>query len=357
MGVQPVLIRQGSTTFSLPLPPHSLPHDLVIIDRSRPDWGWLATIMPGACPSGFVDPELKDKIEKEFMKRKEFMLADSPEKADLVFLIEGTYLSFYSTGTICTAPSGTKGNGRQVGVISVSGASTPSGPAGGASKVLQAAVAIAVPSDVYMRTPADSAALLAARVWAGAAVRKSDRTPGGLKSAEAGDLVGEFAKQKIWPAGFPPLCAAWTWPSSSSNRLRTSRNVHAMKSDGAGLVAPPVRAGTAPSGGETIHVDVTLVSVPAIVSDPDGKYIPDLRANDFHIFENGVEQHIDSVIPESGPFHVALELKYQYTLCYYPSNQSNDRLFRRIQVTLDRPGAKIRARAGYRVAAPMPEGK
>ena len=47
----------------------------------------------------------------------------------------------------------------------------------------------------------------------------------------------------------------------------------------------------------------------------------------------------------------AWELKYQYTLCYYPFKQSNDGLFRRIQVTLDRPGAKIRARAGYRVAA------
>jgi Ca-activated chloride channel family protein len=402
--------------------------------------------------------------------------------------------------------------------------------------VLQAAVAIAVPSDVYRRSPADSEALLAAKLWAGAAVGKYDHTaPGGFRSAQAGDLVGEFAKQRKWPAGFPPLCAAWTLPSSSSDRLKASRNGAAMKSDGAGSIAPPGGVGSVLSGSRSIHVDVTLVTVPAIVSDPDGKYIPDLRANDFHIFENGIEQHIDRVIPESEPFHVvllldvsnstalrhkeirmaaeefvqalrpgdhvmvvsfsnlvwidseftddrdrlrqailetpigggtrlydaldlvvterlkqiqgrkaivlftdgvdsfsrlasaasslarideadtlvyviqyntkndlevtrllpdadyargaeylknvtdhsggrlfqaetvpslrevfseiALELKYQYTLCYYPSNQSNDGLFRRIQVTLDRPGTKIRARAGYRIAAPLPEGK
>jgi VWFA-related protein len=413
---------------------------------------------------------------------------------------------------------------------------TPSGPAGGASNVLQAAVAIVVPSNAYMRSPADSEALLAARLWAGAAVRNYDRTPaGGFKSAEAGHLVGEFVKQKKWPAEFPPLCAAWVLPGSLSDRLKASQDLPAMKSDGAESVAPRARTGDVPSGGKAIHVDVTLVTVPAIVSDPDGKYIPDLRANDFHIFENGMEQHIDRVIPESKPFHVvllldvsnstalrhdeirmaaeefvqalrpedhvmvvsfsnlvrvdseftddrdrlrqailetpigggtrlydaldlvvterlkqiqgrkaivlftdgvdafsrlasaasslarideadalvyviqyntkndlevtrlqpdadyvrgteylknltdhsggrlfkaetvpslreafsqiALELKYQYTLCYYPSNQSNDSAFRRIQVTLDRPGSRIRARAGYRIAAPLPEGK
>ncbi len=38
------------------------------------------------------DPEIKRGIEKEFRKRKEYVLVDSLEKADLVFLAEGTYM-------------------------------------------------------------------------------------------------------------------------------------------------------------------------------------------------------------------------------------------------------------------------
>lgn len=130
-----ILIRQGATSFSLPLSLHSFPQDLAIIDRSHPDWGWLATTMSGVCPSGFVDPELRDKVEKEFIKRKEFMLVDSAEKADLVFLIEGTYLSVYSVGSINTIIIGLTESG---------------------SKVLQAAMAIVVPSDVYRRSGCSS---------------------------------------------------------------------------------------------------------------------------------------------------------------------------------------------------------
>jgi hypothetical protein len=47
-----------------------------------------------------------------------------------------------------------------------------------------------------------------------------------------------------------------------------------------------------------------------------------------------------------------MELKYQYTLCYYPSAPAADNAFRSIRVTLDRPGARIRARSGYRPAPP-----
>jgi VWFA-related protein len=49
---------------------------------------------------------------------------------------------------------------------------------------------------------------------------------------------------------------------------------------------------------------------------------------------------------------IAQELRLQYTLCYYPVNQKPDGSLRRIRVTVDRPGAKIRARPGYRAGSP-----
>ena len=44
---------------------------------------------------------------------------------------------------------------------------------------------------------------------------------------------------------------------------------------------------------------------------------------------------------------VAEELRAVYTVAYYPKNQNFDGKWRRVEVRVKRPGAKIRARAGY----------
>ena len=52
----------------------------------------------------------------------------------------------------------------------------------------------------------------------------------------------------------------------------------------------------------------TLVTVPAIVMDRDGRYIGNLRKEDFSIFENGVEQNLSYFVSVEKPFTVALML-------------------------------------------------
>jgi len=46
--------------------------------------------------------------------------------------------------------------------------------------------------------------------------------------------------------------------------------------------------------------------------------------------------------------YIAEEMGHQYSLCYYPRQPINDAAFRRIQVTIEKPGIKLRARTGYR---------
>jgi VWFA-related protein len=46
--------------------------------------------------------------------------------------------------------------------------------------------------------------------------------------------------------------------------------------------------------------------------------------------------------------YIAEEMGHQYALCYYPKEPVNDGAFRRIEVTVDKPGVKVRARTGYR---------
>jgi len=60
--------------------------------------------------------------------------------------------------------------------------------------------------------------------------------------------------------------------------------------------------------GDVVRVDTTLVTVPVSVLDRQGRFIPNLRREDFSIFENGVEQSIAYFEPAEKPFTVALLL-------------------------------------------------
>lgn len=58
----------------------------------------------------------------------------------------------------------------------------------------------------------------------------------------------------------------------------------------------------------TMKMDTTLVTIPASVTDRNGRFMPFLTKRDFHIFEDGVEQEIEHLESVSSPFHVVLLL-------------------------------------------------
>ena len=58
--------------------------------------------------------------------------------------------------------------------------------------------------------------------------------------------------------------------------------------------------------GDILRVDTTLVSIPVSVMDRNGRFIPNLRKEDFHIWENGVEQQVAYFASVDKPFTVAL---------------------------------------------------
>jgi Ca-activated chloride channel homolog len=58
----------------------------------------------------------------------------------------------------------------------------------------------------------------------------------------------------------------------------------------------------------TIKMDTALVTIPASVIDRDGKFVPFLKKRDFRIYEDGVEQDIESLTSVETPFHVVLVL-------------------------------------------------
>lgn len=63
---------------------------------------------------------------------------------------------------------------------------------------------------------------------------------------------------------------------------------------------------TAQSTEDTIRIETRLVSVPTIVSDRNGRYIPHLQQSDFKVYQDGVEQKIEFFAAAEEPINVAL---------------------------------------------------
>jgi VWFA-related protein len=274
------------TTIILPLPAAGAGEG-VAAARSIPGGAELDRITP--------DPEIKSRIEKEFVKRKEYVVVDSPEKADFVFLAEGTHVPMH----IEQNPSG---NGVGWGFHGDYKA-----------EYLQTVFAIVVPAAAYNTGAIRSAALMDVRLWEGSATWRNIPIRGlrgfarlDFSPASPEAVAAQFHHKEPRPFSHFPLCAASTQPLRIAGPTPANRATAPEAKKNA--IPPNVtqESGQKPAGdNQAIRVEVTLVTVPAIVSNQEGKYVPDLSDSEFHVFEDNVEQKIDRIIPEAEPFDVA----------------------------------------------------
>ena len=94
-------------------------------------------------------------------------------------------------------------------------------------------------------------------------------------------------------------------PPTLANSGTTPGTSQASDSSSDGVSTPgPEEVGE----GDVVRVDTTLVTVPVSVLDRQGRFVPNLRREDFSVFENGVEQAIAYFEPAEKPFTVALLL-------------------------------------------------
>ncbi len=271
---------------SLSLPPHILAQDRPILDRSHADWDELGRSTQGIGPSGWLQLDLKSKAERELRKDKNYTLADSPDKADLVFLIEEEY-SRYNVAPWDTRRKrdSADANRPDVGVMP------------------RALIAVVLPADVYSRNPGDSEKLLDAKLWSGARFWQKSKD-GRLVAPSPDTLVRQFLQKEKSTGSLPPICAAWTLPPTWRHRAFSLEPQ--LKRVEAGLPSVPVQVPAESAHATLVRVDVEMVNIPVVASDMHGKFVPDLTARDFRLFEDGQEQPIDRVIPEAEPFNVVL---------------------------------------------------
>jgi VWFA-related protein len=115
------------------------------------------------------------------------------------------------------------------------------------------------------------------------------------------------------------LVAGFVWASSSSSSAQSGRKPTptqaSQKEDPSTNDSERERVTNRPLADNTpvtvddtgtIKMDTALVTIPASVIDRDGKFVPSLKKRDFRIYEDGVEQDIESLTSVEAPFHVAL---------------------------------------------------
>jgi Ca-activated chloride channel homolog len=117
------------------------------------------------------------------------------------------------------------------------------------------------------------------------------------------------------------LVAGFVWASSSSSSAQSGRKQTpiqaSQKEDQSTKDSERERVTNRPLADNTpvtvddtgtIKMDTALVTIPASVIDRDGKFVPSLKKRDFRIFEDGVEQDIESLTSVEAAFHVVLVL-------------------------------------------------
>jgi VWFA-related protein len=62
------------------------------------------------------------------------------------------------------------------------------------------------------------------------------------------------------------------------------------------------------STGQAYRVETALVSVPVVVSDERGRFVPGLKAEDFKLYQDGIEQPVSLFITSDRPINIALML-------------------------------------------------
>lgn len=119
-------------------------------------------------------------------------------------------------------------------------------------------------------------------------------TPAAIKDDPA--AYSESTPQKKRPVA--------VWPSLRGDLLSKTPNATPSPTPKSSAVKAPV----ANDGDEVVKVETNLITIPVSVFDRNGLYVPNLKKEDFKIFEDGKEQQIEYFGTPEKPFTVILLL-------------------------------------------------
>ncbi len=120
-------------------------------------------------------------------------------------------------------------------------------------------------------------------------------------TAPAEVLFGQTRPRRAGQTPTAGTSPASTRPSSSTTTTTTRPT--ASRTDGRSV---PEEVAEEVGEDEVVRVNTALVTIPVSILDHDGRFIPNLRKEDFRIFEDGTEQEVAYFATVEQPFTVAL---------------------------------------------------
>jgi Ca-activated chloride channel family protein len=102
------------------------------------------------------------------------------------------------------------------------------------------------------------------------------------------------------------FCAASIYAQSRTPPVLRSSGSHSQTQNQTTNAGQPEPAEV--EEGSVLRVSTSLITVPAIVMDRNGRYVANLKKEDFRIYEDGVEQQLTYFASVEKPFTVALML-------------------------------------------------
>jgi VWFA-related protein len=257
------------------------------------------------------DPASRRLAEDEFRKNKMFRVVDSPMQADFVFCLCTRYHEFRVPAEMRLGRNGPEPVriGTQAGAVSV---------------------------ESYFKTPRDPKALNEAAFWktddqgiepqddqTGKANEKDKKRKGKKDNRANGpvvmmngrpveplpevlpnDLVKGFIKR--WPTLAATVAAQPKPQQAVAGRDEKPRPK--LPSNDATATVNETPPNAEPPNSSTLRIETTLVIVPVMAMDKDGKYLPGLTVTDFQIYEDNVKQEISDFGSAETPIYVALIL-------------------------------------------------
>ncbi len=135
--------------------------------------------------------------------------------------------------------------------------------------------------------------------------------------------VSAQSGRKVQPTPTPaiPLDEAADFSESTSIKKRSRYQIPSLRgSSMATANKNPVTSNPKPvidgEGEDVVKVETNLVTIPVSVFDRNGLYIPNLRQNDFKIFEDGKQQEISYFGASDKPFTVILLIDVSPSTAY-----------------------------------------
>lgn len=103
------------------------------------------------------------------------------------------------------------------------------------------------------------------------------------------------------------MCCAFVHIAHAQSSATTSKSTATANELQKPATAAPEK-GQEVGEDDLIQIKTSLVTVPTIVMERNGKYVPNLRQEDFRVYEDGIEQQIAFFAPLEAPVTVALLL-------------------------------------------------